>query len=311
MGGVDTQLLQFRQALDLPTKILMSQRRIRDFIDKCPGGAYVSFSGGKDSTVLLHLVRSVCEHVPAVFMDTGVEFPEIRQFVKTKDNVVWLKPAMPFAEVLDKYGYPVVSKEVAQKIYEVRTTKSEKLRNLRMEGRKNEDGKVTSRPIPKKWKYLIGAPFKISKKCCDILKGGPAEKYEKLTGRNPIIGTKAVDSENRKTDYMRHGCNVFESKRKKSTPLAFWTDADVNNYITMHNLDISPIYAMGYEHTGCIYCAFGCGREKYPNRFQRLQMTHPKLWDYCINKLGWGPVLDYCNVPYLQRHEQIELNMEV
>jgi 3'-phosphoadenosine 5'-phosphosulfate sulfotransferase (PAPS reductase)/FAD synthetase len=137
------------------------------------------------------------------------------------------------------------------------------------------------------------------------------DQYAKKENRGAIMGTKAVDSIRRQASYMMHGCNNLDAKIPRSTPLAFWTDDDVNNYIAMFNLDISPIYAMGYEHTGCIYCAFGCGREKYPNRFQRLQMTHPKLWDHCINKLGWGPVLDYCNVPYLPRHEQIELNMEV
>lgn len=300
---IDAQLLRFRQSLDLPTKILMSQRRIRDFIDKCPGGAYVSFSGGKDSTVLLHLVRSVCEHVPAVFMDTGVEFPEIRNFVKRHDNVVWLKPAMPFAQVLDKYGYPVVGKETAHKIYQVRNTKSEYLKNRILNGVPRRDGKGMIGQIAEKWKYLIDAPFKISEKCCDVLKKRPFKKYEKLTGRNPIIGTKAADSLIRRTIYIKTGCNNFASGRWTSTPLAFWTDDDVNNYIAMFNLDISPIYRMGYEHSGCIYCAFGCGREKYPNRFQRLHATHPKLWDYCINKLGWGPVLDYCNVPYLPKLE--------
>lgn len=297
MQKVDSQLLLFRQSLDLPTKILMSQRRIQDFIDRCPGGVYVSFSGGKDSTVLLHLVRSVCSYVPAVFMDTGVEFPEIRQFIKTKDNVICITPAMPFAEVLDKYGYPVVSKEVAGWIYQVRNTKSENTRKLRLQGKRNEDGKYICRPIPAKWKYLIKAPFKISSTCCDVLKKRPSDKYSRMTGRSPIIGTKAVDSLRRRTTYMAHGCNTF-GKIPHSTPMAFWTDEDVNNYIQLFNLEISEIYNKGYKHTGCIYCAFGCSKEVYPNRFQILKMTHPKLWDYCMHKLGWENVLRYCRTPY-------------
>lgn len=67
---------------------------------------YVSFSGGKDSTVLLDLVRSEYPNVKAVFVDTGLEYPEIRSFVKTFDNVEILKPKKNFKQVIQEYGYP-------------------------------------------------------------------------------------------------------------------------------------------------------------------------------------------------------------
>ena len=57
---------------------------------------FTSFSGGKDSTVLLDLARQVCPDIPAVYVDTGLEYPELRDFVKTKDNVIWLRPRYPF-----------------------------------------------------------------------------------------------------------------------------------------------------------------------------------------------------------------------
>ena len=47
-----------------------------------------------------------------------------------------------------------------------------------------------------------------------------------------------------------------------------------------------------------MFCMFGAHLEKEPNRFQRLKETHPKQYDYCINKLGLGEVLDYINVKY-------------
>ena len=74
---------------------------------------YNSFSGGKDSTVLLDLVRRVFPDCPAVFIDTGLEYPELRDFVKTIDNVVWLKPEMNFKKVIETYGYPIISKEIS------------------------------------------------------------------------------------------------------------------------------------------------------------------------------------------------------
>lgn len=96
------------QALSLNSKIQMSKLRIRAWIDEYgEDGVYVSFSGGKDSTVLLDLVRSDYPNVKAVFVDTGLEYPEIREFVKTFDNVEILKPKKNFKQVIQDYGYPL------------------------------------------------------------------------------------------------------------------------------------------------------------------------------------------------------------
>lgn len=81
---------------------------------------YVSYSGGKDSTVLLHLVRSMYPDVPAVFSDTGLEFPEIRKFAMSHENVSSVRPKMLFPDVVSTYGYPIISKEVAEAIYAAR-----------------------------------------------------------------------------------------------------------------------------------------------------------------------------------------------
>ena len=107
------------QALPLSIKIRMTEERIRMWVREYgEDGVYVSFSGGKDSTVLLDIVRNRMGYkdIPAVFVDTGLEYPEIREFVKTFDNVVWLKPKMQFRNVIEKYGYPFPSKEVSEAI---------------------------------------------------------------------------------------------------------------------------------------------------------------------------------------------------
>ena len=109
------QELKMKQALPLDVKVKMTQLRIRSWVEEFGvDGVYVSFSGGKDSTVLLHLVREMYPDVPAVFVDTGLEYPEIRDFVKTFENVVWLKPKMTFKKVIETYGYPFISKEVSE-----------------------------------------------------------------------------------------------------------------------------------------------------------------------------------------------------
>lgn len=113
--------LQQKQSLPLNLKISLTKARIRQWINEYgEDGVYVSFSGGKDSTVLLDLVRRDYPDVKAVFFDTGLEYPEIREFIKGYDNVEWLKPKMNFREVISKYGYPMISKEVSECVYGAR-----------------------------------------------------------------------------------------------------------------------------------------------------------------------------------------------
>lgn len=105
------------QSLPLEAKIRMTKYRIRQWVEYYgEDGVYVSFSGGKDSTVLLDLVRQMYSNMTAVFVDTGLEYPEIREFVKTFSNVVWLKPKKNFKQVITEYGYPFISKEVSDKV---------------------------------------------------------------------------------------------------------------------------------------------------------------------------------------------------
>lgn len=139
------QELKMRQRLPLDIKVRMTQQRIREWINEFGvDGVYVSFSGGKDSTVLLHLVRELYPDVPAVFVDTGLEYPEIREFVKTFDNVEWLKPKMNFKQVIQKYGYPFISKEVSECVSGARKYLSELI----------TDGMIiTDRQTDRQYKY--------------------------------------------------------------------------------------------------------------------------------------------------------------
>ena len=112
--------LRILQALPLDLKIEMSKQRIREWYEHFDGMVYIGFSGGKDSSVLLHLVRSIYPDIPAVYCDTGLEFPELKELVRSTENTEILRPKMGFHEVITKYGYPLVSKEVAEAIYYAR-----------------------------------------------------------------------------------------------------------------------------------------------------------------------------------------------
>lgn len=332
--------LKQMQSLPLETKIQMTQRRIREWYDYWGGQVYVSFSGGKDSTVLKHIVDNTpgVYDVPAVFVNTGLEYPEIQRFVREvkagkyscfNPDVEILHPEMRFDEVIKKYGYPVISKEVSGRIYYAKTGSKWALncmKGLNPDGTESGFKKGTA-----KWSFLLQAPFPVSNKCCSSLKKKPAKQYEKETDRKPIIGTMAMESMQRKTIWEKIGCNAFCGKRPRSAPLAFWTDQDVMHYIKQYSVPYCQVYGdirvkqarkheingqinvidylgcyspediletTGCDRTGCMFCMFGVHLEKEPNRFQRMKQTHPKQYEYCMNQLGLKEVLEYIGVPY-------------
>jgi len=107
--------LKTYQSFPIAVKVDMTKARIKEWVDTFEkDGVYISFSGGKDSTVLLHLVREMYGNdIPAVFVNTGLEYPEIQRFVRTFENVTILTPKKTFREVISEYGYPVIGKEVS------------------------------------------------------------------------------------------------------------------------------------------------------------------------------------------------------
>ena len=76
------------------------------------------------------------------------------------------------------------------------------------------------------------------------------------------------------------------------------------------NIPISPIYGeviqdkkgkwitTGAKRTGCMYCLFGIQFDKEPNRIQQLAQTHPQMYQYILDKLGFREVMDFMKIPY-------------
>ena len=299
-----------------------------------PGQVYVSFSGGKDSTVLKHIVDSMYDDVPALFVNTGLEYPEIQKFAMSRKNVVTVRPQMRFDEVVKKYGYPVISKDVSNTISGAKNSikkgvysyrlcqlgvREEEFGGLYDDGRFDYRG-ATENSIfeKKKWRFLLDADFDSSSFCCEVMKKKPLRKYEKETGRKPIIGTLADESLTRRSAWLKNGCNAFDAKKQTSQPLSFWTEQDILKYIKIYNVPYCAVYGeivtldaegnpyyisedyieffpdtklctTGCDRTGCIFCMFGCHLEKEPNRFQQLKETHPRQYEYCI---GGGEMVD-------------------
>lgn len=293
--------LKQMQGLPLDVKVLKSKQRIREFYEHNDGNVYISFSGGKDSTVLLDLVRSIYPHVIAVFSDTGLEFPEIREFVKTFDNVEWVRPVKNFRQVLTEDGYPVISKQNALYIRQAQTLPGDsRSYQLRVNGWNEKHQRYQKLgQIPEKWKYLIDSDLKVSEKCCHYMKKKPLHDWEKENGHpKPFIGQMASESNLREKKYLQNGCNSFTGN-VQSNPMGFWTTQDVLEYIKTHDLPIASVYGdiveeegqlitTGEKRTGCVFCMFGVHLEGRPNRFDRLKETHPKMYDYCMRDLEDG-----------------------
>ena len=306
--------LKMMQSWSLERKIQVTQTRIIEWYQRNNGKVYVSFSGGKDSTVLLDLVRRIYPDVPAVFIDTGLEYPELREFVRTIQNVTWLKPEMNFRKVIEKYGYPLISKDVSRDVCAARNKPDGKTAQKFIR-ESDFHKKYGERWLLERYAYLIHAPFKISNQCCNIMKKRPAHKFDRQSGLVPFIATLAEESGLRRKDWLQYGCNVFDTKHPKSQPMSFWKEQDVLRYLKEYNIPYASVYGEIEEdsdgrlhttkcdRTGCVFCGFGCRVEKEPNRFQRLKQTHPKLWNYCMKPwdeggLGMKEVLDYIGVKY-------------
>jgi len=226
----------------LQAKLDYTKTLIMDWYAQFDGNVYTSFSGGKDSTVLNHIVRSIYPEVPAVFANTGLEYPEIVEFTKTIEGLIVLKPKMSFRQVLDRYGFPIISKEQSQYIMQYRNAKSEKTKDTRWNGNKWGQGKISE-----KWKRLVDAPFLITDKCCDIFKKNPFKQYEKHTGRKGFVGVMAGESIFRQKAYLTGECNAFKAKRPISKPMLFWNDENVWEYLKTRKVPYSKIYDMGYD----------------------------------------------------------------
>lgn len=181
-----------------------------------------------------------------------------------------------------------------------------------------------------KYKFLLCAPFDISNKCCGVMKKAPAHRYNKETGRKPILAMLAEESRLRTQKWLQNGCNGFEMASPVSMPMSFWREQDILKYIKENNIKIASVYGdivtddgeelagqmdfadlgliednrrlklTGCSRTGCMFCGFGCHLEKSPNRFERMKITHPKQYDYIMRPkeqggLNYKEVIDWIN----------------
>jgi len=296
------------QAYPLDVKVALTRSRIHGWIRQ--HDAFVSFSGGMDSSVLLHIARQVDPHIPAVFLNTRTEHKSLRDVVRATDKVTTIFPDITFAEAVERCGWCVPHKAVAHSLGQAQ--RGQLFAKCVFAG-KNMDGTTSDLYTKnyKPWAYLVDAPFKISDQCCTELKKKPLERYANENYVRPIVGTLAEESIQRRKNWLQFGCNGWDMKHQKSQPLSFWTKQDILQYILQYELPLASVYGeivecdgrlrcTGVNRTGCVPCPVGALRygKTQLSKFEMLARDDPRYHTGLMrSKMGLQKVLLAINAP--------------
>lgn len=258
-------LLQF-QSLPLEAKERKAIRLIQEFRDYYgEDKMYISFSGGKDSIVLNHLCDRALgkDAIEQVFCDTWLEFPTLRKFVMDNYDVTVIKPTMSMKDIVATYGWCFPSKEVSSCIYEY-NEKGKDWADKKLSGEKTDGTRSEYRQMFKKFRPVAEKAkernIKISPFCCVKQKEEPAREFEARTGKYPVLGLRAEESQRRRNGWYKVGCNAYDTRtvRNKETgelkevknnfpqskPLSIFTEQDILQYILKHNIKLPEPYGV-------------------------------------------------------------------
>lgn len=259
MNAFTKEDLKIFQSEPLHDKEQRTLSKIAEWFSRWKGEVFVAFSGGKDSSVLADLCAFWCsvtkETLYLCFVDTGLEYPEIKKHVKLYQQYLQekhgievvldiVRPQMRFDEVLKTYGYPMISKEVAKCVSSAKRLDSKygQVCRDRLEGTHKQKSGERSLYNCEKYKPLLNVDFEISHRCCDVMKKTPSHDYAKRTGRKKITAQMAQESRLREQQWIKYGCNGFDMTFPTSNPMSFWTEQDVLRYIKKYNIPIASVY---------------------------------------------------------------------
>lgn len=335
--GADRKIADFRvkQQQSYEFKVRYAEIRAKEFVRECDKrdlNYHVSI-GGLDSITLYLFLRSIGIDAPGVSV-SALEDISIQQ-IHRQLGIILVKPYRSKPQVIQEFGFPVLSKETASKIEMLQnpTPKNATVRHAIITGETGEYGgnrKGTRMKLAQKWLKLFGGPengnegvnyqcslFKVSSKCCYYLKEKPCDDWAKQNNSVPFLGLMASEGGRRQKSLMLHGCNYFGKSTVRSAPFAIFNRQDLLQLALDLKAPVPEIYGeivrdedgtlrtTKAQRTGCSMCGFGIHLEKRPHRFDRLYESNPKEWDYwmhrcCIDATGqpygWGKVLDYIGV---------------
>lgn len=288
---------------NLDIKISNAMHRIEDLYYSTNGKCYVSFSGGKDSTVILAIIK-MCEEIytipkhgiKAVFCDTGIELAATRQFVNwVRDNwygnVQIIRPEKSFYHVTKEYGKPMKSKMKSEYLSRYQRGKSESAKQFSFkqlmaidDTKDNPSQYYKSTKLANKDLHLMHPDFdiQVSNKCCDILKKKPFLDWKKqnhmkgyLTGLRSSEGGARELATIKRVQAGGKLCTATRGDTIIKMPIIDWTDEDVDQFIKQYKVPLSKAYTeYGMRRTGCMGCPFA----------RELKDNLKVLWDYEPNR---------------------------
>lgn len=286
--------------------------KIQSIVKKYGGeNFYISFSGGKDSTVVSALVDIALPNnkIPRVYANTGIEYNMVRDFVfdmkKKDDRVIVIKPSVPIKEMLEREGYPFKSKQHAQ-MWSIWNNNHNNTSVI-----KYKDGlyNFSSNKCPKILKYQFSDDFniKLSDKCCLRMKEDPLHKWQKENNKPyGILGIMREEEGRRSTAQ----CLAFRGKKLKNfQPLAPITKEWEEWFIETYNIKICDIYKPPYNftRTGCKGCPFAINLQ---HNLDILKKYFPEERKQC--DLIWKPVYDeYRRIGYRLKKDDGQLELDL
>lgn len=279
----------------LKDKIFFSKTKIKEFIKHCEKNNIneitISFSGGKDSTVLLDLVvrthlemKSKIKLIPiyAAEITFSSTLPFIKEVIseyqkinKCLYNLDFKLPIMPWKYILEQKGFPIYSKQFATLLNRLKRCKthngiSKMCFGIEQTARYKisktrlfllDDDMMKDHNINNEYKIRL-----FSEKCCNYVKGNV-----KKDKRPSFIGTMASESFMREKSWYNFGCNIFHKNKLMSRPLSIWTSENIWEYIKKNKILVNPAYNFDYnaneqnlrfERLGCSACPFGSSMEE-------------------------------------------------
>ena len=316
------------------------------------GKNYAVSVGGLDSIVLLLFVRSILGECDGISV-SSLEDSSIQKIHRDL-GVIPIKPDMNFHQVLNTYGFPVLSKQLAGKIAHLQIPRDKAdfrkqyYNHALMTGETGPWGGFVhseSMKLDDDILELFGgewaddrpdlnckvAPFKVSDRCCEIMKEAPSRRYQKEHDIYPFLGLMQIEGGQRRFSLRKYGCNYVGKDTVRSCPFNYFSRQDLLTLALDIKAPVPEIYGeivkdpdgklrtTKAQRTGCNMCGFGIHLESRPHRFDRLKERNPKYWHFlmyeCVEdetgKYGWGRVLDYLGIEWENDIGQLRGQMNI